>query len=85
MTIDKNVDYLKLNSLIVYIHQDIEKLISRIDTTRPLVKSVEDLKRLYTERLDRYYNTSDVVINGDLPLEEIKEKILGAIYEDLSY
>ena len=56
------MNYLKRNGLIVFLDEKLEKLIQRIDDTRPLIKNKEDLVRLYNERKHLYLQYSDLII-----------------------
>ena len=85
ITVEKNIEALKRNSKIVYVYQPLEVLESRLDDSRPLIKGLDDLKKLYDEREPIYRNACDVIINGDEKISEIKRKVLKSIYEDLDY
>ncbi|HAQ40318.1 MAG TPA: shikimate kinase [Clostridiales bacterium] len=52
----ENMDYLKQNSVIVFLNRPIEKIIADIDTeTRPLLKeSISNIHMLYSERIYLY-------------------------------
>lgn len=84
-TVSINNQYLKLNSVIVFINENLEVLISRIDNSRPLVKEVDDLIELYNQRIDTYLNVCDLIINSSLNNEEIIKKIEEVVYENISY
>ena len=68
------IDFLKRNGIIVYLDENLDVLKSRIDNTRPLIKSSSDLEKLYYERKDLYLKYSDIIIK-EIDLERIVEKI----------
>lgn len=65
---------LKQNGIIVFIDEKLENLITRIDNTRPLIKSTQDLINLYNERYEIYKQYSDIVLNDFENLDKIEEK-----------
>lgn len=68
------MNYLKRNGLIVFLDEKLEKLIQRIDDTRPLIKNKEDLVRLYNERKHLYLQYSDLIIE-DIEIDEVVAKL----------
>lgn len=75
----KAMTALKQNGVIVFLDVPLAVLKSRIDDTRPLIRSEEDLIKLYNERIDLYKKYADITIestdNIDLILEKIYEHI----------
>lgn len=66
---------LKANSLVIFLNTDLDILKSRIDKSRPLIKEVSDLERIYNERINLYYKYSDIIISNNDDLTKIMEKI----------
>ncbi len=56
-------DYNKRNFIFIYLKRDISKL--PIDSTRPLVKSYDDLVKLFEIRHKYYEKLSNICINND--------------------
>lgn len=72
---DEAMDALKMNGIIVFLDIPLNKLRTRINDTRPLVKSEDDLKYLYDERISLYRLYADVIINVEEKIENVMEKI----------
>jgi shikimate kinase len=66
---------LSRNGIIVFLDCPIEILTSRIDNTRPLIKSKADLDKMYLERYDLYKKYSVIRITDVSNIEDIVEKI----------
>lgn len=71
---DDNMKLLKANGYIINLQRDLDKII--IDNNRPLLKSKEDLDKLYKERYDIYQNYKDISIDNNTSLEEVIIKII---------
>lgn len=70
---DENIDRLRQNGKIYFIDRPLEKLIPTDD--RPLSSNVEDIKKRYNERYDRYLDTCDYVVKNDKDIESVVEEI----------
>lgn len=66
---------LKANGLVVFINPSLNKLISRLDDSRPLLNNKDDFIKMYHERIELYHKYSDVIITGEEELEKIEEII----------
>lgn len=71
---DDNMKLLKANGYIINLQRDLDKII--IDNNRPLLKSKEDLDKLYKERYDIYQSYKDISIDNNTSLEEVIIKII---------
>ncbi len=69
------MEHLQNNGLILFLDVNQERLASRIDGTRPLIKSRQDLFRTYQERIKLYRNYADLIIGEEEEITEIKVKI----------
>ena len=72
---DETMRFLKNNGIIIFIDPPLSILKSRIDDTRPLVKSEQDLEDLYNNRIDLYRRYADIIIEKSEINEELLEKI----------
>lgn len=72
---DEAMEALKMNGIIVFLDVPLNKLKTRIDDTRPLVKDEGDLKCLYDERISLYRQYADVIIHDEEKIEKVMEKI----------
>lgn len=71
----ENVLKLKQNGKLFFINRSLEKL--EATSSRPLSSSKELLEKRYNERLPIYKRCADVIINGDLELDEKVKLIIG--------
>ncbi len=74
----ENIDYLKQNSLIVFLNRPPEKIIEDIDiSTRPLLKEGKDkVYTLYKERLHLYKKYCTIEVLNDKTLHDAVNEIL---------
>lgn len=70
----ENIDYLKNNSIIIFIDRDIDKLF--VSSDRPLSSVMGTLEKLYNERIDLYLKYSDVQLTNNSLLEEVADQIM---------
>ncbi|MEG0663561.1 MAG: shikimate kinase, partial [Clostridia bacterium] len=70
----KNIENLKLNSIIIFIDRPLENLC--FDSSRPLSSTFEDLKILYNERYSVYNKVCDKKITNNTTLEQVANDII---------
>ena len=63
------------NAIIVFLDTPIELLKSRIDGSRPLIKTEGDLEQIYRDRINLYLRYADIRISNKMTILEIVEKI----------
>lgn len=68
-----NIERLKKNGKVVFIDRDIDKLVPTTD--RPLSSSVENLKKLYSERYHIYLATADVIVKNNDSIDDVVSEI----------
>ena len=78
----ENIDYLRRNSLIIFIDRNLELL--QTTSSRPLSSNKIDLEKLYNERYNIYLNSCDYVIENNEEIEKTINKILEVYYENIS-
>ena len=78
----ENIDYLRRNSLIIFIDRKLELL--QTTSSRPLSSNKSDLEKLYNERYNIYLNSCDYVIENNEEIEKTINKILEVYYENIS-
>lgn len=71
----KAMAHLQSNGVIVFLDEKPEKLVSRIDGTRPLIRNAEDLYQTYNERIDLYRKYADITIQEETDIRKITERI----------
>lgn len=79
----ENIDFLKINSIIIFINRPLEKIIQDINiNNRPLLKrNMEDIYKLYNERIHLYEKYSDLEILNDDTIECAVNKIISSILD----
>lgn len=77
----ENMDFLKQNSIIVFLNRPPEKIIEDIDiTTRPLLKEGKDrIYALYNERLSLYKKYCNIEVLNDKTLDDAVKEIVSLI------
>ncbi|NFG60847.1 MULTISPECIES: shikimate kinase [unclassified Clostridium] len=75
--IDKNINILKENGLVIFIDRPVEKIISDIDVSRrPLLKDGKKrIVELYKERYNLYKKASHNIVVNDGIMDEVVEEI----------
>lgn len=71
-----NMTFLSQNGIIIYLDVPLNILKSRIDGTRPLIKTPQDIENIYDNRSSKYQEYADLVIkhtNLDETIKTIKE------------
>lgn len=67
--------YLSYNSIIIHLDVDLKTLKDRFDNSRPLLKNVFDLEKMYHERKHMYEKYRMITIDKNTSCDEIMEKI----------
>lgn len=76
---DFAMENLKLNGIIVYLETSIETIKQRMDNSRPLLQNIDDLNRMFIDRIDKYEKYSMIILHENMKYEEILVKINEAI------
>ncbi|MGD9887073.1 MAG: shikimate kinase [Bacilli bacterium] len=63
---------LQQTSIIVFVNTSLIDLVNRLDGSRPLAKTKDELEKLFIERISLYHYYADIVVNDD---KEAMEKI----------
>lgn len=74
---EENINLLKQNSIVIFINRPLDNLIAT--SSRPLSSSLDDLKKLYEERIPLYYKYADIIVNNDTRIEDVILDILNKI------
>ncbi len=77
----ENIDYMKVNSIIVFLNREPENIIGDIDVkSRPLIKDkINSIYKLYNERIPLYKNYCDIEILNDTTIEVVVDRIINAV------
>lgn len=77
----ENIDYLKHNSVIVFINRHPEDIVSDVDiNNRPLLKDgIDNIYKLYNERINLYKEYCNIEILNDTTIGDSVDKIIAAV------
>ncbi len=80
----ENIEYLKANGIIYFIDRSIDDIRHMIEenshlNNRPLMKSRDDLERLYNERYHLYCANCDFIIKNDDSIEKCVDELINKI------
>jgi len=81
----ENIDYLKHNSIIVFLNRPVENIISDIDiNSRPLLKeSIDNIYELYKERIELYKKYCDIEILNEGTINVTAERIISSVIKKI--
>ena len=72
----ENIDILKQNGIIIFLDRTIEDISKENHENRPLLQNIENLWKLYDERIDLYRKYADIIIKNDDDMNVIVERII---------
>lgn len=80
LTFERNANVLKKSGTIILIDVTVEQIMHRLqnDTTRPLLMQSDKDKailNLYQKRLPIYKSVADIVVDGNLPADDVAKNI----------
>ena len=72
----ENINYLKQNGIIIYLDATTSTLKNRCNfEDRPLIKSINDIDKVYNERKTLYEKYANIIIDGNQPINEVVKTI----------
>ncbi len=72
----ENIDILKQNGIIIFLDRTIEDISKENHENRPLLQNIENLWKLYDERINLYRKYADIIIKNDDDMNVIVERII---------
>ena len=69
-------DILKKNGIIIFLNRAIENILEENHENRPLLQNIENLWKLYDERIKLYRKYADIIIKNDDDMNVIVERII---------
>ena len=72
----ENINILKQNGIIIFLDRTIEDISKENHENRPLLQNVENLWKLYDERINLYRKYADIIIKNDDDMNVIVERII---------
>ena len=72
----ENIDLVKKNGIVIFLNRKIEDIAKENHKNRPLLQDINNLQKLYCERIDLYNKYADIVVENDDTLENVVKKII---------
>ncbi|MEX1376646.1 MAG: shikimate kinase [Eubacteriales bacterium] len=85
VTVAENMEYLKQNSVVVFIRRDINRIKKSLEKeadTRPLLKDESALERLYLQRVSLYEKYADFIVDNNGSIYKVCDEIIKK-YEEI--
>ncbi len=70
----ENMEILKKNGIIVFLSRSIDKIAKENHEHRPLLQNIDNIHKLYSERIELYNRYADIIIENEGTLEETVNK-----------
>ena len=61
----ENIDILKKNGIVIFLNREINDLSKENHKHRPLLQDINNIQKLYDERIDLYKKYSDIIIKNN--------------------
>ena len=66
---------LREKGIIVFLNRKIEDIAKENHEARPLLQNIDNIYKLYDERIELYNRYSDIIVENDGTLKEVTDKI----------
>ena len=71
---EKNMQILKEKGIVVFLSRKIEDIAKENHEARPLLKDINNIYKLYVERIELYKRYSDIIIENNGTLQEVTDR-----------
>ena len=75
----ENIDILKKNGIVVFLNREIADIYKENHEKRPLLKDINNIQKLYDERIDLYRKYADIIIKNNDEMDVIVDRIVTAL------
>ena len=75
----ENIDILKKNGIIIFLNREINDISKENQKHRPLLQDINNIQKLYDERIDLYKKYSDIIIKNNDDMSIIVDRIITAL------
>ena len=75
----ENIDILKKNGIIIFLNREINDISKENHKHRPLLQDINNIQKLYDERIDLYKKYSDIIIKNNDDMSIIVDRIITAL------
>ena len=81
---EKNMQILGEKGIIVFLNRKIEDIAKENHEARPLLQNIDNIYKLYDERIELYNRYSDIIVENDGKLKEVTDRIAEKIEKFLA-
>ena len=75
----ENIDILKKNGIVIFLNREINDISKENHKHRPLLQDINNIQKLYDERIDLYKKYSDIIIKNNDEMDVIVDRIITAL------
>lgn len=75
----ENIDILKKNGIVIFLNREINDISKQNHKHRPLLQDINNIQKLYDERIDLYKKYSDIIIKNNDDMSIIVDRIITAL------
>ena len=75
----ENIDILKRNGIVVFLNREIADIYKENHENRPLLQDINNIQKLYDERIDLYRKYADIIIKNNDDMDIIVDRIITAL------
>ena len=75
----ENIDILKRNGIVVFLNREIADIYKENHENRPLLQDINNIQRLYDERINLYRKYADIIIKNNDDMDVIVDRIITAL------
>ena len=65
--------------IIVFLNRKIEDIVKENHEARPLLQNIDNIYKLYDERIELYNRYSDIIVENDGTLKEVTDRVVEEI------
>ena len=81
---EKNMQILGEKGIIVFLNRKIEDIAKENHEARPLLQNIDNIYKLYDERIELYNRYSDIIVENNGTLKEVTDRIAEKIEKFLT-
>ena len=75
----ENIDILKKNGIVIFLNREINDISKENHKHRPLLQDINNIQKLYDERIDLYKKYSNIIIKNNDDMSIIVDRIITAL------
>ena len=75
----ENIDILKQNGIVIFLNRGIADISKENHENRPLLQDIDNIQKLYDERIDLYRKYADIIIKNNDDMDVIVNRIITSL------